>query len=83
MDHISANRSQRLHAVPDARQAHAGVANPGPMPHIQAMGVMAKICGLKTPETVDAAVSGGARFVGFRDNGDQMLANYISHTVTG
>jgi len=29
------------------------------------MTVEAKICGLSTPETVDAAVAGGARFVGF------------------
>jgi phosphoribosylanthranilate isomerase len=29
------------------------------------MPVEAKICGLSTPETVDAAVAGGARFVGF------------------
>ena len=29
------------------------------------MSVGAKICGLSTPETVDAAVAGGARFVGF------------------
>jgi phosphoribosylanthranilate isomerase len=29
------------------------------------MSVEAKICGLSTPETVDAAVTGGARFVGF------------------
>jgi len=29
------------------------------------MSVEAKICGLSTPETVDAAVDGGARFVGF------------------
>src|SRR5260221_8463127 len=30
-----------------------------------AMAVDAKICGLSTPETVDAAVAGGARWVGF------------------
>lgn len=29
------------------------------------MTIDAKICGLSTPETVDAAVAGGARFVGF------------------
>ena len=29
------------------------------------MNVEAKICGLSTPETVDAAVAGGARWVGF------------------
>ncbi len=29
------------------------------------MSVEAKICGLSTPETLDAAVAGGARFVGF------------------
>jgi phosphoribosylanthranilate isomerase len=29
------------------------------------MSVAAKICGLSTPETVDAAVAGGAAFVGF------------------
>lgn len=29
------------------------------------MSVEAKICGLSTPETIDAAVAGGARFVGF------------------
>jgi len=29
------------------------------------MSVEAKICGLSTPETVDAAVKGGARYVGF------------------
>jgi phosphoribosylanthranilate isomerase len=29
------------------------------------MPVEAKICGLSTPETVDAAIAGGARFVGF------------------
>jgi phosphoribosylanthranilate isomerase len=29
------------------------------------MPVEAKICGLSTPETLDAAVAGGARFVGF------------------
>ena len=29
------------------------------------MTVEAKICGLSTPETVDAAVAGGARYVGF------------------
>ena len=29
------------------------------------MSVEAKICGLSTPETVDAAVAGGARWVGF------------------
>ncbi len=29
------------------------------------MTIEAKICGLSTPETVDAAVAGGARFVGF------------------
>ncbi len=29
------------------------------------MTVEAKICGLSTPETIDAAVAGGARFVGF------------------
>ena len=29
------------------------------------MTVAAKICGLSTPETVDAAVAGGTRFVGF------------------
>ena len=29
------------------------------------MRVVAKICGLSTPETVDAAVAGGARWVGF------------------
>ena len=29
------------------------------------MTVEAKICGLSTPETVDAAVAGGARWVGF------------------
>jgi phosphoribosylanthranilate isomerase len=29
------------------------------------MAVEAKICGLSTPETVDAAVAGGARWVGF------------------
>jgi phosphoribosylanthranilate isomerase len=29
------------------------------------MSVQAKICGLSSPETVDAAVRGGARFVGF------------------
>ncbi|MBI2742081.1 MAG: phosphoribosylanthranilate isomerase [Rhodospirillales bacterium] len=29
------------------------------------MSVEAKICGLTTPETVDAAVAGGTRFVGF------------------
>jgi phosphoribosylanthranilate isomerase len=29
------------------------------------MSVEAKICGLSTPETVDAAVTGGARWVGF------------------
>jgi phosphoribosylanthranilate isomerase len=29
------------------------------------MSIEAKICGLSTPETVDAAVAGGARFVGF------------------
>ncbi len=29
------------------------------------MSVEAKICGLSTPETLDAAVSGGARWVGF------------------
>ena len=34
------------------------------MPHIVAMGVAAKICGLRTAETMDAAVAGGARFVG-------------------
>jgi phosphoribosylanthranilate isomerase len=29
------------------------------------MTIEAKICGLSTPETIDAAVGGGARFVGF------------------
>ncbi len=29
------------------------------------MGVLAKICGLKTPETVAAAIDGGAALVGF------------------
>lgn len=29
------------------------------------MSVVAKICGLSTPETVDAAVAGGARYTGF------------------
>jgi len=29
------------------------------------MTVEAKICGLKTAETLDAAIEGGARFVGF------------------
>ena len=29
------------------------------------MTVEAKICGLSTPETLDAAVAAGARFVGF------------------
>ena len=29
------------------------------------MSVEAKICGLSTPETVDAAVAGGARLIGF------------------
>ena len=29
------------------------------------MSVEAKICGLSTPETVDAAVAAGARWVGF------------------
>jgi phosphoribosylanthranilate isomerase len=29
------------------------------------MAVEAKICGLSTPETLDAAIAGGARFVGF------------------
>jgi len=40
------------------------------------MSVEAKICGLSTPETVDAAVAAGARFVGF--NGYPPSPRYVA-----
>src|SRR5258708_19712962 len=51
--------------LPGGRSARRGRSNRGRGRRQRPMSVEAKICGLSTPETVDAAVRFGARWVGF------------------